>query len=64
LHITRVALSLQEKKAKSLDELDPSELITKCKNLLMIAKKAKASKDGKKDKIINVYDIENKFHHF
>lgn len=37
----------QERKSQ-LDDLPREELIVKCKNLLAIAKKAKAAKDGKK----------------
>lgn len=36
----------REKKAQQLDDLTREELITKCRNLLAIAKKAKAAKDG------------------
>jgi hypothetical protein len=37
----------KEKKSTQLDDLSREEQIRKCKNLLVIAKKAKASKDGK-----------------
>lgn len=36
----------QEKKSQ-LESLSKEELIVKCKNLLVIAKKAKAAKDGR-----------------
>lgn len=44
-HLTNFIFS-QEKKPQ-LEDLSKEELISKCKHLLVIAKKAKASKDGR-----------------
>lgn len=48
-HQSSAAGNLVGKKSQQLDELSKEELITKCKNLLVIAKKAKAAKDGMKE---------------
>lgn len=45
---THVFIILSQERKSQLDDLPREELIVKCKNLLAIAKKAKAAKDGKK----------------
>ena len=46
LYYAGIMISLKQKRPQHLDDLSREELITKCKNLLLLAKKAKASKDG------------------